>query len=883
MLMRSLLLLLCGMLMCPVSAGALETVRVLLLPFEIHAGQDLSYLSRDIPKVVGQYLQAEGALTVTPETDDPGALPMPGDDVATLRQTGLDAGVDSVIWGSMTRLGDSISLDINMIDTAGAGPVFSIYEAGTGMENLRQVVKKATDKLARQLFGQEVITQVRIAGNKRIESDAIERVIRVKAGDVLRVGDLSRDVKNIYKMGYFEDIRVEAERSEGGKTVIFQVTEKPTIREISFSGNNVFKDDKLRENLTISTGSILNIFTIRSNIEQLQALYKEKNFHNVRIDYTIENLENNQADIEFEIEEGQKIKIKEIRFEGNTAFSDKELKKTISTSPKGFFSWITSSGEYNREDLNQDAARLMAHYHINGFIHAKVSDPEVVFKDDWIYITFKIEEGERFKVGTVDIEGDFILPRERLMPDLRITREPFFNRDTVRQDILWLTDLYADAGFAFAEVSPLTREKLDHHLVDITYTISKGRKVHFENINISGNTRTRDKVIRRELRINEKELYSGSRLKRSVRNLHRLDFFEDVKVDTVRGSGDDKMDVNIEVIEKATGTFTFGAGYSTTDNFFVSGSISQRNLFGRGQILKLSGQVGGVSDLYNLSFTEPWLFDMPLSGTANFYRTGREFDTYDKTSTGAGLGFSYPIYDFTRASLSYRYDVTNIDEITQDASDNIKELEGRNTTSSITSAVTYDSRDRAFNTTEGQNHRLSYTFAGIGGDIGFNKVMGELGWYIPVYKGLVTFLHGESGFVEEREGYFLPDYEKFYLGGMGSLRGFDFQGVNIRTVNSDGRISEEGGEKFVQFNFELTYPLFKDIGIVGLVFYDTGNVFRADESIDLGSLRQSAGYGIRWYSPIGPIRIEGGHILDPIEEYGEDSSVKWEFSMGGAF
>ncbi len=884
MLMRTLWLLLCGMLLCPLSAAALETVRVLVLPFEIHTqGRDLSYLSQDIPKVVGEYLQAEGAEIVGPKTTDLETLSTLTDDAATLQQAGRQAGADNVIWGSMTRLGNSISLDINMVDTADAEPVFSIYEAGTGMENLRQVVKKASEKLARQLFGQEVITQVRITGNKRIESDAIERVIRVKAGDVLRVSDLSTDVKNIYKMGYFEDIRVEAEQSDGGKTVIFHVTEKATIREISFSGNKVFKDDKLRENLTISTGSILNIFTIKSNIEQLQALYKEKNFHNAKIDFTIENRDNNQADIQFEIEEGQKIKIKEIAFEGNAAFSDKELKKTISTSEKGFFSWITSSGEYNREDLNQDAARLTAHYHINGFIHAKVSDPDVVFKDDWIYITFKIEEGERFKVGTVDIEGEFFLPRERLMPDLQISREPFFNRDTVRQDILWLTDLYADVGFAFAEITPRTREDRENHLVDITYTISKGPKVRFENINISGNTRTRDKVIRRELRINEKELYSGSRLKRSVRNLHRLDFFEDVKVDTVRGSTDDQMDVNIEVIEKATGTFTFGAGYSTTDNFFVTGSISQRNLFGRGQILKLSGQVGGVSDLYNLSFTEPWMFDIPLSGTANLYRTGREFDTYDKTSTGAGLGFSYPIYDYTRASLSYRYDVTNITDITEDASDNIKELEGRNTTSSITPAVTYDSRDRAFNTTEGQNHSLTYTFAGIGGDIGFNKIVGKLGWHIPVYKGLVTFLHGESGYVKERDGYFLPDYEKFYLGGMGSLRGFDFQGVNIKTINSDGRISEEGGEKYVQFNFELTYPLLKDIGIVGVVFYDTGNVFTAEESIDLGNLRQSAGYGIRWYSPIGPIRIEGGHILDPIEEFGEDSSVKWEFSMGGAF
>ncbi len=865
------------------TAAAIETVHVLVLPFEIHASQSLSYLTEDIPKVIKEHLQTEGAVPVEIDQAQAAAALAVTSDVDTLKQFGLNAGADSVVWGSMTRIGNDISLDINMVETVGTKPVFSIYESGSGMENLRSIAKKAAEKLSGQLFRREIITGVRVVGNKRIEADAIERVIRVKAGDVLRAGELSKDLKSIYKMGYFEDIRVEAEESEGGKLIVFHVKEKPTIRKISFSGNHVFKDEKLRENLSISTGSILNIFTIKSNIEQLQAMYKEKNYHNIKITYTINDRDNNQADIEFVFEEGEKIKIKEITFQGNRTFSDKKLKKLIGTSEKGFFSWITSSGEFNREDLGQDAARLMAYYHTEGFIHAKVADPVVDFEDKWIFITFKIEEGERFKVGTIDVDGDLILPRARLMPGLQIFKEPFFNRETVRRDVLWLTDLYANAGFAYAEISPLTKEDSENLLVDITYSAQKRDKVYFENIEISGNTRTRDKVIRRELRIFEQGLYSGSRLKRSVRNLTRLDFFEDIRVDTPKGSADDKMNVKINVMEKPTGTFTFGAGYSTVDDFFVTGSVSQRNLFGRGHILKLSGQVGGVSDLYNLSFTEPWMFDIPLSGTINLYRTRREFDTYDKTSMGGGLGVSYPIYDFTRASLAYRYDVTDISEITDDASDNIEELEGKNATSAVTTAVTYDSRDRAFNPTQGQDHNLTYTYAGLGGDVGFNKVVGELGWYIPVYKGLVTFLHGKSGYVSELDGFLLPDYEKFYLGGLNSIRGFGFQDINIRTVNSAGQIAEEGGESFVQFNFELTYPLFKDLGIVGVVFYDTGNVFGPDDSIDLGTLRQAAGYGIRWFSPIGPIRIEGGHILDPIEAYGEDSSVNWEFSMGGAF
>ena len=275
------------------------------------------------------------------------------------------------------------------------------------------------------------------------------------------------------------------------------------------------------------------------------------------------------------------------------------------------------------------------------------------------------------------------------------------------------------------------------------------------------------------------------------------------------------------------------------------------------------------------------MFDIPLSGTATIYRTKREYDTYDKTSMGGGAGLSYRIFDYTRLALSYRYDITELDEITDDASDNIKALEGKNATSSITTTLSYDSRDKTFNTSEGQDHRLTYTYAGLGGDIGYQKLVGELGWYVPIYKGLISFLHGEAGYVDKISGFILPDYEKFYLGGMNSLRGFDFQEVNIQTINSEGEETEEGGEKYVQFNVELSYPLIKDMGIVVVVFYDTGNVFDSDENIDLGKLRQCAGYGFRWYSPIGPIRIEAGHILDPQE--GEDSDANWQFTMGTAF
>ena len=568
MLRRCLFVLFFSLYLLAGSAAAEETIHVLVLPFEINASQDLSYLRQDIPKTIQEYLQPEGAVFVALDQKASDTFTEKISDIQAIRKMGLSAGADSVIWGSMTRIGNNISLDINMVESVGSTPPISVFEAGTGMENMRTVVKNAAEKLARHLFRRELVTQVQVTGNKRIEADAIQRVIRVKPGDVLRAGDISRDMKNIYKMGYFEDIRVESQEADGGKIIIFRVAEKPTVRRISFSGNRVFKDEKLRENLSISTGSILNIFTVKSNVEQLELMYKEKNYHNVKITYTAHDRDNNQADIEFTIDEGEKIKIKKIAFQGNKTFSDKELKKLLSTSEKGFFSWLTSSGELNREDLRQDAARLMGYYNINGFIHAKVADPVVEFEDQWIYITFKIEEGDRFKVGTIDMDGELLVPKDKLMPGLNIAREPFFNREAIRKDILWLTDLHANAGFAHADVSPRTQEDLANRLVDITYSVTKGEKVYFETIDISGNVRTRDKVIRRELRIHEQEVYSSSRLKRSVRNLHRLDFFEDVKVDTVDGSAEDKMNVKVDVVEKATGTFTFGAGYSTVDDFF---------------------------------------------------------------------------------------------------------------------------------------------------------------------------------------------------------------------------------------------------------------------------------------------------------------------------
>ena len=334
--------------------------------------------------------------------------------------------------------------------------------------------------------------------------------------------------------------------------------------------------------------------------------------------------------------------------------------------------------------------------------------------------------------------------------------------------------------------------------------------------------------------------------------------------------------LKIGLTEKPTGTFSFGGGYSSTENLFAMASITQRNLFGLGQVLQLKAEIGGSSTRFTTSFTEPWLFDIPLSAGFDLYNWNRDYDTYDKDSLGGAVRFGYPVFDYTRLYLTYRYDVGDIKNITEDAAKEVKELEGENITSSIAATLRYDSRDKVFSPTEGGSHSFSIEYAGIGGDIAFTKYTGELGQYFPLFWGTVGFLHAKGGYVRENSGGILPDYEKFYMGGINSLRGFDWRDISLRDED-DIRV---GGYKYVQFNVEYLFPLIKEAGITGVLFFDTGNVFGKSEDIQWDELRESAGAGIRWYSPMGPIRIEYGFILDRLEN--EDNG-RWEFAMGNTF
>lgn len=369
-------------------------------------------------------------------------------------------------------------------------------------------------------------------------------------------------------------------------------------------------------------------------------------------------------------------------------------------------------------------------------------------------------------------------------------------------------------------------------------------------------------------------------MKRGERNLNRLDYFEDIKFSTSKGSADDKMLLKVDVTEKPTGELSFGGGYSSEENVFGVASIVQRNLFGSGKYLSLKAELGSQTTSFVLSLTEPWMFDIPLSVGINLYNWDRSYDDYDADTKGGGLSASYPIFDYARMFISYALDHSDISNFDIDVSDSIYDLEGKNVTSSVTTGLNYDSRDKAFNATKGSDHSISFQYAGLGGNIGFGKFELETGWYFPLFWEVIGFIHGKSGFVWRNTDKDLPDYERFYLGGINSLRGFQWDDLSPKEINRFGYESSVGGNKFVQFNFECVFPIIKNTGFKGVVFYDTGDVYNEGENIKMDDLRESIGFGFRWYSPMGPLRLEYGHILNPEED--EDNG-RWEFTMGSAF
>ncbi|MFO7751575.1 MAG: outer membrane protein assembly factor BamA [Desulfobacteraceae bacterium] len=862
-------------LLLPALAGADNDVKVGVFPFAVHADKKMEYLNEKIPLMVIDHLKKEGAESFY--IDDPSVTP--DTDADKLKKLGIKYGADYLVYGSIFSAGGGISIDTRMVGVYEDDIDHTFYSEAKGMENLSGASRELSKKVTSEIFKKKIIESIEVEGNKRIESDAVIRTIETQVRDVVNSERLSDDLSRIYKMGYFEDVRVSQENLGAGVKIIFKVEEKPSVRKILFEKNHVYDNEKLREAIHTSTGSILNVFKIKEDLKRIEHLYKTKNYHNCEISYEVNQLEQNQADIVFRVDEGEKLKIEDISFEGNEHFDDKDLKKRMKTKEKGFFHWITSSGDLDRNELERDVLRIESFYKNNGYIDARISEPEIEFQEKSISISFEVEEGTQFKIGKIDLKGDLILPESEIMEKLEFKESGMYNRELIRKGVFDLTDAYANKGFANADISPAIDKDEEKGVVDITLVIKKGSPVYFERVMISGNTKTRDKVIRRQLKVYDKGLYSKKDIQRSMRNLRRLDYFEEVDLEPVKGSRENTMNLNVDVKEKSTGAFTFGGGYSSDTELFGLVSVREKNLFGRGQEAEVKAEVSDESSKFMLSFTEPWLFDIPLRSGIELYNWEKEYDHYDKDSKGGALKFSYPVFDYTRVGMKYGFEdfeISNVDEKYTSVD------KGTYVTSSLMPFISRDSRDQTFVPTEGSLNKISVEYAGgpLGGEIDFIKYYVETGWYFPLFWKLTGVLHAEGGYLDDQtDGDTDIDYERFYLGGINSIRGFDSGDID---ATPKGQLEERGGEKYVQFNAEITFPLAEDMGLTGVVFYDQGDVYKDGEDIDLGDNFSSYGAGLRWKSPVGPIRIEYGRVLEG-HDVESSGSGRWQFTVGAFF
>ena len=739
------------------------------------------------------------------------------------------------------------------------------------------------------------IAEVAIEGNRRVEASAVRAVLSVKAGQTVTRDDIDRDLQAIYKLGRFADVEADIREKDGASILTYRLTERPLVREIKFSGNKEFKDDKLRSLVTLKVPDIYDPRTIEKSVEEIRKAYVDEGYHAVSVEPEVEVNDRQEGTVTFAVSEGKKVLIDSIRFEGNTVFSDRELRKVMETRERWFLSWMTGRGTYREDVLQNDLGFIADKYFNNGYVQVKVKQPQITLVDDNRYmdILIEIEEGKQYQVGKVAVQGDLLKPAEEILALTRLKPGDVFSREKLRHDVTAINDLYADQGYAYVNVAPLSNLNPEEQTIDLKYDIEKGLQVHINRIRIAGNTKTRDKVIRREMKLVEGDLYSASGLKKSRRRINNLGFFEDVKVTTGKGTDEGEMNVDVDVKEKPTGTFSLGFGYSSVDKFIAQGSITQANFLGRGLKLNLSGALGGTSTTYQVGLLEPYFLDKNLSLGGDLYRTDREWNDFSKKTTGGDVKLGFPVAEDTRAFFIYRYENKDIYDVAQGASDLIKDQEGRSTLSSLHASLTQDTTDYRLDPSTGGVSEVAVEFAGLGGTERFARYTADHRHFWPFKWGTVFSLHGQVGYVQQIGGKEIPIDERFYLGGIRTMRGFKSREVGPRVLQTTDVIDPvtgevtattsdfefTGGTKEAYFNFEYTFPLVKDLGLKGVLFFDTGNAWNEDEDY-FSNMRYSVGGGIRWFSPMGPLRLEWGYNLDP-REFEEPSQV--EFSIGNFF
>jgi outer membrane protein insertion porin family len=784
---------------------------------------------------------------------------------------------------------------------------------------------------AEQARGLPIVT-IKVAGNRRITSEDILAYLTEKPGHLFTPEALSKDVRELWTSGFFDDIEVDLEREPGGAALRFVVRERPNISEIEFEGNNEIDAEDLTEAIEVKSNTIISYPAIQRSIQKIRDKYAEQGYFLAEASNEVLPLKNNEVKVRFKITEHGRVSVRRVTFIGNDGVSDDELRAVMYTGNPGIFAF-GSGGPFRQDAFERDMAVISALYYDRGYLQVSINTPRVMLTPDrnGVELSVTIDEGPRYKIRRFrvferDLEGKELEPiggRRKLRSLIRAESGEYFNRAQLLEDLQAVRTLYRDAGYANVAADPETTLDATSHEVDVVVPILRGPLVHFGRIEVVGNTKTRDKVIRRELEIVEGQTFSESALERSRRRVTALGYFERVDV-TTQDEGNDRLTVAVEVAEKPTGTFQVGAGFSSIENFIATAQIQQANLFGNGQSLSLNAQLSGIRTLVNVRYFEPYLLDSSVGLTIDLFEQLRIYNDYSQGTRGGALTLGYPLID-PELSASVTYTLQRDTVSTETTSTFLQggsslsafnrlplaNLFNDGITSSIRPALTWDTRDNRLFPTSGVYLRASseVAVASLGSTNEFlrNRFTGR--FYYPLGAGFVLKLNTEFGMVTSPSADGVPIFARFFLGGIVDVRGFAFRDIGPRLplteTTSPNSIPIDqganiGGNLMFYDNLELEFPILEDVGIRGVIFTDAGNAWNLEGVYcqagarpvydvydpcfefpnDLINLRTSWGFGLRWFSPLGPLRFEYGFPFSPLPF---EDTRRFEFTIGNFF
>jgi len=780
------------------------------------------------------------------------------------------------------------------------------------------------------------IRRIAVVGARRVDPDDVRATMKLRTGDTCRDPAITRDAKALWNMGYFDDLQIESDPLGAGIKLTIRVVERPAIRKVIYKGNDEVDSDDIDEAITIEEGTILSVPDVEKQADAVRQLYSEEGFFLANIDYELQRVtgDTNQVDVVFKIDEGAEVEVRRISFVGNHELPAAELLKIMQTNETGMFSFLSDRNKFSQSAFDEDLTRVQAWYYDKGYLSMRPGRPTVELTADRAYvdITIPVEEGPRFRIRNFDVmetdgagnEVETIAPKQELREMVKLESGDWFSRSKIAEGIEQISRTYRDQGYALVELVPGTDLDEENRLVDVTINILRGPLVYIERLHVRGNTKTRDAVIRREFRISEGDLYNQTKLEDGRALVNQLGYFERVDVSEEEGTARDQMVINVEVAEKPTGTFQVGAGFSSLESFIVTAQIQQQNLFGRGQTLGLNLQLSGIRQQIDLNFVEPWFLGSEWSLGFGIFKRIRDFRDFRQDSTGGNVTTGHPIFN-PRFRVFIRYEFENV--VISQPRGNLLGVGGQlqNTfsnifiansfrdgiTSSLRLTLNWDSRDNRLQTTEGifANYAVQVADQYLGSDNTFIRQTSFVRYYRKAFGPVIFKVNAELGLITSRRT--VPVFERFYLGGIFTIRGYRLQSVGPQAglasagdpnlpIIAEGR--PIGGDFQAFYNIELEFPMIEAVGIRGVIFTDGGNTWNlfafkdqfgncqaplapeADPSSQPcginGFLRYSVGFGIRWFSPLGPLRFEWGI---PIRRRPQDDPIRFEFTIGQSF